>query len=332
MRPAVLLGLLLAAPTTAAAQAAPPRRLTIGGLTISGLVQADAVVTPGRGAGDDAPPDTFAVPRARVGIRGEVTPRISWSLQGEFANLASDRRVLRDAWLQIAPAPQLAVRAGQLVAPFGLERLTSYSKLEVIDRSVAGTALVPSRDLGVMVFNPTPWRGWLTYAAAIINGTGQNRLDDNSAKDVVGRVAVRVPRAAGLTVGVDAQRGEQPHGDRRRWGIDVNHEGPHHRVAVERIAQRRDYGTRIETTGLTVIGAYKHKARRATPHYAGYELAARYADVDDEAFALESRRVQAGGTYFVTPQLRVMSNVLLPIGDDQPRHTVRWWSRLQFNF
>jgi hypothetical protein len=332
MRAAWLLGLLLAAPTPAAAQAEPPPPLTIGGLTISGFVQADAIVTSGGNAGAGERPDTFAVPRARVGLGGAVTPRITWYLQGEFANLVSDRRVLRDAWLQIAPAPQLAVRAGQMVAPFGLERLTSYSKLELIDRSVAGTSLVPSRDLGVMVFNLTPWRGWLTYAAAVINGSGQNRLDDNAAKDVVGRVAVRVRQAPGLTVGVNAQRGEQPQGERRRWGIDVNHEGPHHRLAVERIAQRRDYGIRIDTTGLCVIGAYKHKARQVTPHYAGYELAARYADVDDDAFALESRRVQAGGTYFVTPQLRVQSNVVVRVGDDRLRESVRWWTRLQLNF
>ena len=84
--------------------------------------------------------------------------------------------------------------------------------------------------------------------------------------------------------------------------------------------------------GFTVIGAFKHPAANRTPHYAGYELAARYVDVEDDAVTLESHQVQAGGTYFVTPQLRVQSNVLIPIGDDQPRHSVRWWSRLQFNF
>ena len=68
------------------------------------------------------------------------------------------------------------------------------------------------------------------------------------------------------------------------------------------------------------------------PHYAGYVLAARYVDVDDEGLLLETHQVQTGGTYFITPQLRVQSNVVLPIGDDQPRHTVRWWSRLQLNF
>ena len=327
---ALILGLLIAAPSRAAAQAAAPPPLTIGGIRISGYLQADAIVAPGADA--DEPPGTFTIPRARLGLSGDITPKVSWNLTGDFAQLTNDGRMLRDAWIQVAPVPQLAVRVGQMIAPFSLERLTGYSKLEVIDRSVVGSALAPSRDLGIMVFNLAPWRGWLTYAAAVINGTGQNRQDDNSAKDVVGRVAVRVPRVTGVTVGVNAQHGEQLQGNRRRLGVDVNYEGSRHRLAVERIAQRRDYATRIDTTGVTVIGAYKHKARLVAPHYAGYELAARYVDVDDDAFALETRNVQAGGTYFVTPQLRVQSNLVVPIGDRQIRHTVRWWTRLQFNF
>ena len=80
------------------------------------------------------------------------------------------------------------------------------------------------------------------------------------------------------------------------------------------------------------IAEVAQPAKNPTPHYAGYELAARYVDVEDDAVLLESRHVQAGGTYWVTPQIKVLSNVVLPIGDDQPRRTVRWWSRLQFNF
>src|SRR3954470_22167528 len=57
-------------------------------------------------------------------------------------------------------------------------------------------AMAPSRDIGLMVFNVQPWRGWITYGAAIINGTGQNRADDNNAKDVVGRLSATVPTPA----------------------------------------------------------------------------------------------------------------------------------------
>lgn len=329
---------LFAASTPAAAQDSTPPAVSVGKITISGFVQADAIfastsVTPtGPGNDEGEPPDSFSVPRARVGLSGALTAKITWYLVGDFANLTNDGRVLRDAYLQFNAKPQLAMRFGQMVAPFSLERLTTYTKLELIDRSVIGSSLVPSRDLGLMVFNTQPWRGWISYSAAIINGTGQNRADDNNAKDVVGRVTTKVPHVEHLTVGVNAQAGEQAAGPRRRVGVDVNYEAAAYRIAVERVSQRRDYATRTDTAGYTVIGAYKHHAAHLSPHYAGYELAARYVDVDDDGVALTSHQVQAGGTYFVTPAVRVMSNVVLPIGDDQPRHAVRWWSRLQFNF
>jgi phosphate-selective porin len=335
---AAALCLIAASAVPAAAQDSTPPPVAAGKVTISGFIQADAIFAssarPAAGSGTDAgePPDTFSIPRARIGISGGITPKISWYLQGEFANLANDGRVLRDAYLQFTPHRQLALRFGQMVAPFSLERLTTYTKLEVIDRSVIGASMVPSRDIGLVIFNTVPWRGWLTYGGAIINGTGQNRADDNDAKDVVGRVATRVPRLTHLTIGVNAQTGEQPQGERRRVGIDLNYEAREYRVAVEHVSQHRDYATVTEASGYTVIGAYKHPAPHATPHYAGYELAARFVDVEDDARTLESHQVQAGGTYFITPMLRVMSNVVLPIGDEQPHHEVRWWSRVQLNF
>jgi hypothetical protein len=337
-RPAALVVCALASlAARVAAQEVTPPPLTFGSLTIAGYVQADAVVAEhaapaGPGAHDPEPPDSFSVPRARLGVTGRITPKISWALQGDFANLASDGRVLRDAYLQFAATPQFAMRFGQMVAPFSLERLTSYSRLEVIDRSVIGASMTPSRDVGLMVFNTQPWRGWITYGAAVINGTGQNRADDNGAKDFVGRVATKVPRLAHLTVGVNAQTGEQPQGDRRRIGLDLNYEARAYRIAVERVAQRRDYATRTDTSGISVIAAYKHQPRQVTPHYAGYELAARYVDVDDDAQTLTTHQVQAGGTYFVTRAVRVQSNLVVPIGADQPRRAVRWWTRVQFNF
>lgn len=323
----------------AAAQDVTPPPVTVGHITISGFIQADAIFSEsagttiaGPGSDEGEPPDSFSVPRARVGVSGAITPKITWYLQGDFANITNDGRVLRDAYLQFTATPQFAVRYGQLVAPFSLERLTSYTKLEVIDRSVIGTAMSPSRDVGLMVFNVVPWRGWITYAAAIINGTGQNRADDNNAKDVVGRVVTKVPRLEHLALGVNAQAGAQAAGDRQRVGVDLNYEVRDYRIAVEHVSQRREYDTTVDTSGFSVIGAYKHHARQVTTHYAGYELGARYVDVDDDAIVLTSHQLQAGGTYFVTPALRVQSNVVLPIGDDQPRHAFRWWSRLQFNF
>ena len=294
------LGSTMAAP--AAAQDVTPPAVAVGKITISGFVQADAIfaessTTPvGPGNDEGEPPDSFSVPRARVGLSGAITSKITWYLVGDFANLTNDGRVLRDAYLQFTATPQVAVRFGQMVAPFSLERLTTYTKLEVIDRSVIGASMAPSRDVGVMVFNTQPWRGWITYSAAIINGTGQNRADDNNAKDLVGRVTTKVPRVEHLSVGVNAQTGEQAAGSRRRLGVDLNYDAPAYRVAIERVSQRRDFATRIDTAGFTVIGAYKHHVEHVSPHYAGYELGARFVDVDDDGVALTSHQVQAGAS------------------------------------
>ena len=272
------------------------------------------------------------MPRARVGVSGAITPKITWYLQGDFANITNDGRVLRDAYLQFTATPQFAVRYGQLVAPFSLERLTCYTKLEVIDRSVIGTAMAPSRDVGLMVFNVAPWRGWITYGAAIINGTGQNRADDNNAKDVVGRVVTKVPRARASRA--RRQRAGRGPGRRRSAagrrrpelrGARLPDRG-RARVAAARIRHDRRH-----------VGVQRHRRLQASCAAGDDALrrlraGARYVDVDDDAIVLTSHQLQAGGTYFVTPALRVQSNVVLPIGDDQPRHAFRWWSRLQFNF
>lgn len=222
---AVLCACVLAAARTAAAQSAPPPPITVGRLTIAGFVQADYLGTlEDESDGEPAELVTgFEIARARLGVSGDLGPRVSWTLIGDFARLVDDA-VLRDAAIVIRLAPAIAVRVGQYTIPYSLERTTSTTTLEVIDRSVMGTLMTPARDMGLTVFSPKPIRGWLTYSASIINGSGQNQPDDNGAKDVVGRVTVHVPRVKGLRVGINGATGEQPVGDRHRGGVDVNYE------------------------------------------------------------------------------------------------------------
>jgi hypothetical protein len=81
-----------------------------------------------------------------------------------------------------------------------------------------------------------------------------------------------------------------------------------------------------------VLGVWHRPAASPRPWFAGYELATRWVDVDDDADLLTSHTLQFGGNYYVTPQIRLMNNVVLPIGNDQPRTRTRWWSRLQVVF
>ncbi len=320
------------APAPGLAQSASPPPVKVGPLTVSGYLQLDSQTVLEERSSAAEPPATFSIPRARFVVSGELAPRLTWVVQADFSNLGNDGRVLRDAYVSFAATRAFGIRFGQFVAPFSLERLTSTSRLEVIDRSVIGTSLSASRDYGVMLYSPQPIRGWLTYYGAVVNGAGQNRLDDNDAKDVVGRAAVLVPGVPGLSVGVNGTAGTQPTGDRTRAGLDVSYERPAYRFVVETVRQTLDGSTRRETEGVSLLAVYRRAAAPRRPHYAGFEIVGRYVHVDDSGGALTTDNLQFGGNYFVTPQVRVMNNLVVPFGDDQPRNAVRWWTRVQFLF
>jgi Phosphate-selective porin O and P len=322
---------------TAGAQAAPPKPLTLGRITLAGYLQLD-YLTPIEGPRVQPPLDdplvedetVVDVARARVSASGQLGSRVTWLVMGDFAALPEN--VLRDASVTVRLAPAASVRLGQYSIPFSFERKTSAAVIETIDRSILGTALTPSRDLGVTVFSPAPIRGWFMYWGSVIAGAGANTPDNNGARDLVGRVAIRPPQAKGLSIGVNGETGKQPVGDRRRAGIDVSYEHGPVRLVVEALSQSIDGAIERDTRGYYVLGVWHRPAASPRPWFAGYELATRWVDVDDDADLLTSHTLQFGGNYYVTPQIRLMNNLVLPIGNDQPRTRTRWWSRLQVVF
>ena len=81
----------------------------------------------------------FDIRRARLDLKGNVTPIFRYRLQTEFA----DKPKILDAYAEIKIAMTiLMITAGQFKIPFSLENLTSSNKLEMIDRSQAVEALV----------------------------------------------------------------------------------------------------------------------------------------------------------------------------------------------
>jgi hypothetical protein len=295
-------------------------------VTFTGYVQADY-----RTALDDeldAPLEGFFIRRARLASIIELAPTISAVAHVDV----SASPIARDININFSGIPGATVRFGQFIAPFSLERMTSTSRLALIDRSAVAELLTPSRDLGAMVFNAKPFWGWLSYYAAVVNGTGQNTRDDNEAKDVVGRVSAAIPWAKGLTASVNANGGTQPEGTRRRYGADLAYERPRFRATAEWIEQTLDGPEDRTMTGLVLIGVWKRPAKKRTEYFAGYELAARFVDLDDSRHTIEQHELQFGGNYYFTPQVRAMSNIVVPIGDDQPITRTRWWSRVQVWF
>ncbi|MDO9339347.1 MAG: porin, partial [Bacteroidales bacterium] len=82
--------------------------------------------------------DGFDIRRARLDLRGSLTPYFSYRLQADLA----EKPKMIDAYGEIRLADYFSITAGQFKIPFSLENLASSNKLDMIDRSQVVEALV----------------------------------------------------------------------------------------------------------------------------------------------------------------------------------------------
>jgi phosphate-selective porin OprO/OprP len=142
--------------------------------------------------------DGFDIRRARLDIKGTITPYFAFRLQTEFA----DKPKIIDASADIKLTGFFIITAGQFKIPFSMENLTSSNKLEMIDRSQVVEALVArgkdvignqnGRDIGVQIsgsFLKIKGQNIAEYRFGVFNGSGINVADTaNEAKDFGGRL------------------------------------------------------------------------------------------------------------------------------------------------
>jgi len=159
-------------------------------------------------------PDTFLIRSARPIIEAKATDYFSGRLMLDFGQ--GTTRLL-DAYTDFKPVPDsklFSLRAGKFKVPLGLERWQAEQELLFVERGLT-TNLVPFRDLGVMAFGElVPNR--LSYELAVTNGAvdlGDNNIDNNSAKDINGRLfaypfrQIGVPLLEDLGLGVAGSYG-----------------------------------------------------------------------------------------------------------------------------
>jgi phosphate-selective porin OprO/OprP len=130
--------------------------------------------------------DTFLLRRVRPIFAGTVGRHFDFQIMPDFG---VGTTVLQDAWLDVHYSPKLRVRVGKFKSPVGLERLQSATALTFVERAYP-TALVPNRDVGVMLHGDLAG-GVVAYAAAVLDGApdgGSVDLDLNDGKDVAGRL------------------------------------------------------------------------------------------------------------------------------------------------
>ena len=135
--------------------------------------------------------DRFLVRRARLELDGNIFRWIGFALSGEFTEGVS----LKDAYLDFRLLPGLEVRSGQFKVPFSREELISSRFIDFVERSLVNE-LAPSRDAGIVLQGSVLDRA-VSYAIGVFNGTGEDTADNNSEKEVAGRLVLAPFRPGG---------------------------------------------------------------------------------------------------------------------------------------
>jgi len=137
--------------------------------------------------------NSFNFNRARLGVTGVIPYDFSYYAVLEMSPSFNDKQMpfLLDAYVSYNRYEWARAAIGQFKSPFTLELQTACSGLLTINRSKTVMELAsPLRDMGLMISggNDTTF---VKYQFAIMNGSGMNNFDDNSAKDYVGRVVLQ---------------------------------------------------------------------------------------------------------------------------------------------
>lgn len=227
------------AATPPAAQAEPVMA-GFGKVKLTGLLQGWFQYDQGQ-----TPESTFRLRRAELKASGDIAPDIAWWLMVDPAQVREDdtktakisgtnyltaagrKSVLQDFAVSLTcPLSGVKADVGQYKVPFGMEGLESSAKLDFIERAALASQLkwADARDVGLTLKKDLTVGGVkLQPAVGLYNGEGQNKLDANDGKTVVGRLVVSP--LSGLHVGAAYYDGEvgAARTENRRTGFEARY-------------------------------------------------------------------------------------------------------------
>ena len=176
---ALLVSLLVTAPSLAQAPAAPPG----GAPSASSGVQIGLLLQPQIRVGSDYA--SYELPQARLSFRSALTEQTSFFAQ---VNLARHGAVLLDARLNHALTDVLDIEAGVYLTPFGREQQTYPGFLPFQDRARVVRALGPYWQTGAgLTYHIVP--GGVRARVGVYNGNGGvNFSNDNQSFMYLGRL------------------------------------------------------------------------------------------------------------------------------------------------
>lgn len=163
----------------------------------------------------------FQIRRARLDIKGDITPMLDFRLQADFANSPK----LVDAFVRVKCCKFINLQVGQFKIPFTLENpyapldLEFESNAQVIThlsgyKDVTGIeSYATGREIGAQIYGTLAEferdgkkYPILSYAVGVFGGNGINVKKDNMAKDLAGRIEFR-PFVKNLTLSGSAYWG-----------------------------------------------------------------------------------------------------------------------------
>ncbi len=175
-----------------------------GTIKLNGLLQGWYQYTDGA-----TPEGTFRLRRAEIKLSGEITPKVSWAIMIDPAQVREDdvvtapetnlvtsvgrKSVLQDILVSFKLCPSSSIDIGQYKTPFGMEGLTSSAKLDLIERAMLASKLkwADYRDVGVTYKGNFKLGGVkIEPTLGVYNGEGQNKQDANDSKAYAGRLVV----------------------------------------------------------------------------------------------------------------------------------------------
>lgn len=141
----------------------------------------------------DPSTNTFKFKRARIGVTGNIPYDFSYYVVVENSAFVSQSGYpyLLDAFISYKRYKWAKFSVGSFKQPFGQEVAMGCHKLHTIERAIVSDQIVsPQRDMGIMMLGGDGESAF-HYSVAIMNGRGLGIKDNNTKKDLIGRLTYR---------------------------------------------------------------------------------------------------------------------------------------------
>ena len=125
--------------------------------------------------------ETWELHRLRAGIEGEIFNRVQFSIERELYEREDPdnddegfgKTLWKDVYVDANVSDAVQVRAGRFKIPFGGDQLTGITNIDFVYRSLGGTYLSPSRDIGAALHGQL-FDGVINYWAGVFKHDGDN--------------------------------------------------------------------------------------------------------------------------------------------------------------